>query len=314
MKRILLSTLLILTMISSAFADGISFVASAPKSVVVGNRFNISYELNTKADSEPTISEVDGLRVLSGPHPSTFTSRSNVNGRVTTKQTITYTYIVAIDKEGEITIPAASIMVKGKMHTSNPLTIKVLPKDQPLPASQKNTNPKDIADNRIFIRTEVNKTNVYEQEAVELTYKVYYVDPDMIRGISEPTPELIGFKMEKIEMPDNLKYNLEHYNGHNYFTYIVGKYILFPQKTGKLEIPAVKCEAIVLVENEIIMDPLVMALNGFSPYNAVKKELKSKKIAIEVKKLPTNNKPKDFSGASQFKGNYQGLWQYEVNG
>ena len=76
MKRIFISTLLILTTIFTAFADEVSFVASAPKSVVVGNRFKIAYEVNTKADSQPTISDVDGLRVLSGPHHSTFMSSS----------------------------------------------------------------------------------------------------------------------------------------------------------------------------------------------------------------------------------------------
>ena len=105
MKRVFISTLLILTTIFTALADEVSFVASAPKSVVVGNRFKIAYEVNTKADSQPTIADVDGLRVLSGPHHSTFMSSNNVNGRVTTKQTITYTYIVVADNEGDITVP-----------------------------------------------------------------------------------------------------------------------------------------------------------------------------------------------------------------
>ena len=140
MKRAIISTLFILTTIITAFADEVSFVASAPKSVVVGNRFKIAYEANTKTDSQPTISDVDGLRILSGPHHSTFMSSQNVNGRVTSKQTITYTYIVVADNEGDITIPGATVMVDGKKYTSNPLTIKVLPESQASSAAQQQGN------------------------------------------------------------------------------------------------------------------------------------------------------------------------------
>ena len=134
MKRILLSTLLILTAVCTALADEVSFVASAPKSVVAGKRFELKYEANTKTDGQPTIADVDGLRILTGPHSSTFSSVQSVNGRRTSKMSITYTYIVVADNEGEITIPGATVMIDGKQVVSNPLTIKVLPAGQATPA------------------------------------------------------------------------------------------------------------------------------------------------------------------------------------
>ena len=294
MKRILLSTLFILTTISAVFADEISFVASAPKSVVAGSRFKLTYEVNSKTDSQPTISEVDGLRILTGPHSSFFTQTSNVNGRKTTSQTITYTYTVAIDKEGETTIPGASVMVGGKKYTSNPVTIKVLPEGQTPASSQGASSTTDITNDRLFIQASVNKTKVHEQEALLLTYKVY-TDVNLT-NLDNPVPNLKGFNIQEIELSPQRPFELEHYNGRNYNTLVWRQFVLFPQETGKLEIPAMDYEAVVAVQTRHTMDPFEMMFNGGSTYVEVRKKLKSNKIVIDVEKLPAG-KPVGFSGA-----------------
>ena len=296
MKRILLSILLILTTISAAFADGISFVASAPKSVEVGKRFNLAYEVNSKTDGQPVISEIDGMRILTGPHSSYFTQSSNINGKRTTTQTITYTYIVAIDKEGDVTIPGASVMVDGKKYTSNPVTIKVLPANQaPTASQQQNTgSAADITNDRLFILASVNKTKVYEQEALLLTYKVY-TDVNLT-NLDNPVPELKGFNIHEIELPQPRQFELEHYKGHNYQTLVWRQFVLFPQQTGKIEIPAMDYEAVVAVQVRQSMDPFEMMFNGGPSYVEVRKKLKSNKVTIDVEKLPAD-KPADFNGA-----------------
>ena len=299
MKRVFISTLLILTTIFTAFADEVSFVASAPKSVVVGNRFKIAYEVNTKADSQPTITDVDGLRVLSGPHHSTFMSSNNVNGRVTTKQTITYTYIVVADKEGEITVPGASVMVDGKKYTSNPLTIKVLPESQASQQqsggakAQSNNSSTNITNDNLFVKALVSKTKVYDQEALLLTYKVY-TDVNLV-NLDNPAPDLKGFNIQEVELSQQRQFELEHYNGHNYNTLVWRQFVLFPQETGKLEIPSMEYEAVVAVQTRRSMDPFEMMFNGGSSYVEVRKKLKSNKVVIDVEKLPA--KPAGFSGA-----------------
>lgn len=299
MKRVFISTLLILTTIFTAFADEVSFVASAPKSVVVGNRFKIAYEVNTKADSQPTIADVDGLRVLSGPHHSTFMSSNNVNGRVTTKQTITYTYIVVADNEGDITVPGASVMVDGKKYTSNPLTIKVLPEGQaPQQQSggaggQANNSSTNITNDNLFVKALVSKTKVYDQEAFLLTYKVY-TDVNLV-NLDNPVPDLKGFNIQEVELSQQRQFELEHYNGHNYNTLVWRQFVLFPQESGKLEIPSMEYEAVVAVQTRRSMDPFEMMFNGGSSYVEVRKKLKSNKVLIDVEKLSA--KPDGFSGA-----------------
>lgn len=300
MKKILLSTLLILTTIFTAFADEVSFVASAPKSVVVGKRFELKYEANAKTDSQPTLPDVDGLRVLTGPHSSFFTQSSNVNGRRTQKQTITYTYIVVADNEGEINIPGASVMVDGKKYTSNPLTIKVLPESQSSSAPQQGGNGgssaasgTNITNDNLFVIASVNKTKVYDQEAFLLTYKVY-TNVNLV-NLDNPVPDLKGFNIQEVELSQQRQFELEHYKGENYNTLVWRQFVLFPQETGKLEIPAMDYEAVVAVQTRNTMDPFEMMFNGGYSYVEVRKKIRSNKIVIDVEKLPAG-KPEGFSG------------------
>lgn len=301
MKRILLSTLLILATISTAFADEISFIASAPKSVVVGRRFNLSYEANRKTDGQPTIPEVEGMRVLMGPSSSIMHQSSIVNGKRSSSQTITYTYIVVVDTEGEIEIPGASVMIDGKNYVSNPLTIKVLPENQ---ASQQQNagrsgqasqagNSTDISNENLFVVASVDKAKVYEQEALVLTYKVY-TDVNLV-NLDNPAPELKGFNIQEIELPQQREFELERYNGRNYNMMEWRKYVLFPQESGKLEIPSLEYEAVVAVQTRRNMDMFEMMFNGGYSYVEVKKKLKSNRVVVDVEKLPSG-KPAGFSG------------------
>ena len=268
MKRILLSTLLILTFVCTAFADEVTFVASAPKSVVAGKRFELKYEANTKTDGQPTIAEVNGLRVLAGPHSSTFSSMQNVNGRRTSKMSITYTYIVVADNEGELTIPGASVIIDGKKVVSNPLTVKVLPAGSSAQqqgggngsSAKQGGSANNITEENLFIIASVNKTKVYDQEALLLTYKVY-TNVNLV-NLGNPVPDLKGFNIQEVELPQQRQFELEHFKGQNYNTLVWRQYVLFPQETGRLEIPSMEYEAVVAVQTRTSFDPFEMMFNG----------------------------------------------------
>ena len=301
MKRIVLTSFLLLTTIAAALADEITFVANAPKSVVAGKRFSITFEINNKTDGQPSIPDIDGLRILSGPNYSTFTSRQNVNGRVTTRQTITFTYIVIADNEGEIEIPAASISVDGKKYTSNPLSIKVLPQDKTQNTSRQTTSSAssrssstDISADDLFVLASLSKTKVYEQEAVLLTYKVYS-NVNLV-NLDNPVPDLHGFNIQEVQLPQERQFELDRYNERNYNSLVWRQFVLFPQQTGKIEIPAMNFEAVVAVQTRRTLDPFEIMFNGGYSYVEVKKKLKSNSLVLDVKELPAD-KPAEYSGA-----------------
>ncbi|MBQ8694981.1 MAG: protein BatD [Bacteroidaceae bacterium] len=299
MKRIILTLLLFISVIGNVLADDVTFVASAPKSVVLGQRFRLTYTVNTTDAKEPIIADMPDFDILSGPNISTQQSYSSVNGKTTSSVSVTFTYILLPKSEGEFTIQPAKINAEGKEITSNSLSIKVLPEDRASSAVQNgdsrqhsNTSA-NISNDDLFMRATLSKTKVYEQEAVLLTYKVY--SAVNLTNLSFPTPELKGFNIQEVELPQEKQFELEHYNGRNYNTIVWRQFVLFPQQSGKLEIPSLDFEAVVAVQNRRSVDPFEMMFSGFSGYVEVKKVLKTTPLSLEVEKLPFG-KPADYSG------------------
>jgi hypothetical protein len=278
-------------------------VTSAPRSVVVDQQFRISYKVNRVKVGEPTIPEIDGFRILTGPHRSTQRSMQMINGETTTSESVTFTYTLLAEKEGEFTIPAASIIVDGEKVTSNEAKIRVLPADQAGQSSQqgrsngggmqRNTTSTNISNDDLFIRASLNKTKVYEQEAVLLTYKVY--SAVNLTNLDFPTPELKGFHIQEVELPKEKQFELDRYNGRNYQSLVWRQFVLFPQQSGKIEIPSLTFEGVVAVQTRRSMDPFEMMFNGGPSYVEVKKSIRTNSLTLNVEKLPAG-KPAGFSG------------------
>ena len=301
MKKIFLTTLLFILFLGNVSADEITFVAQAPKSVVVNQQFRLTFKVNRANVKEPTIPELSDFEILTGPHRSTQQSYQMINGKMSKEESVTFTYILMSEKEGEYRIPAASIMVDGKKYNSNPLRVKVLPPDQ-TGASQSqdgsmqprnNGSSTNITEEDLFVKATLSMAKVYEQEAVLLTYKVY--STVNLTNLSNPTPDLKGFHIQEVQLPREKNFELEHYNGRNYQALVWRQFVLFPQQSGELEIPSLTFEGVVAVQSRRNFDPFEMMFNGGPSYVEVKKNLNSNKLTLDVKKLP-EGKPAGYSG------------------
>ena len=298
MRKVILFFILISTVIG-AWADNITFTANAPEVVVSGDQFRLSYTINSQKVRDFRAPSIQGFDVLMGPSRSTQSSTQIVNGNVTSTSTITFTYILMAEKEGTFKIPGATIIADGNNYTSNSVEIKVLPPDQSSGASSSNSrnssrnqaNSGKITDKELFMLATVSKTNVYEQEAILLTYKVYtQVNLTQLHG---DMPDLKGFHTQEVDLPSQKQWSLEHYNGRNYNTTVYRQYVLFPQQSGKLEIPAITFEGNVS-QMVASADPFDAFFNGGSVRN-IKKNIVTPKLTINVKELPAG-KPANFSG------------------
>ena len=295
MRKVILFFILISTVIG-AWADGITFTANAPEVVVSGDQFRLSYTINSQKVRDFRAPSIQGFEVLMGPSRST--QYQNYNGVVT--NSITFTYILMAEKEGTYKIPGATIVADGNNYTSNSVEIKVLPPDQSSSnagsgssarSSRNQANSGKITDKELFMTATASKTNVYEQEAILLTYKVYtQVNLTNLRG---DIPDLKGFHTQEVELPNQKTFTLEHYNGRNYNTTIWRQLVLFPQQTGKIEIPSVTFEGTV---SQIVAsaDPFDAFFNGGNYVN-INKNIVTPKLTINVKELPAG-KPANFSG------------------
>ena len=299
MRKVILFFILISTVIG-AWADGITFTANAPEVVVSGDQFRLSYTINSQKVRDFRAPSIQGFEVLMGPSRSTQSSTQIINGNVTSTSTITFTYILMAGKEGTYKIPGATIVADGNNYTSNSVEIKVLPPDQSSSnagsgssarSSRNQANSGKITDKELFMTATASKTNVYEQEAILLTYKVYtQVNLTNLRG---DIPDLKGFHTQEVELPNQKTFTLEHYNGKNYNTTIWRQLVLFPQQTGKIEIPSVTFEGTVS-QMVASADPFDAFFNGGNYVN-INKNIVTPKLTIDVKELPAG-KPANFSG------------------
>ncbi len=284
--------------------DKVSFTATAPEAVAVGDQFRLSYTVTTQNVRDFRVPSFKGFDVLMGPSPSRQSSVQIINGKTTSTRSITYTYILMATAEGSYTLPAASIVADGEQMLSNAVEIKVLPADKAAASgtgsSQSNgrtgtsrASASSVADSDLFIRATVSKSSVYEQEAFLLTYKIYtLVD---LRGFDNvKLPDFKGFHSQEVELPTNRRWSLEHYNGRNYQTTIYRQFVLFPQQAGKLTIEPARFDASVARAMQTI-DPFEAFFNGGSNYMEIKKPLITPRITIDAKPLPAG-KPEGFSG------------------
>ena len=291
MKKIFLFFILISTVIGAWSDDKITFTANAPEVVVSGDQFRLSYTVNTKKVRDFRAPNIKDFEVLMGPSRSV--QYQNINGVET--NTITFTYILMAGKEGTFNIPGATIVADGNNYTSNSVTVKVLPPDQSAGTGNSNSSNNQagtkITNNDLFITATASKTTVYEQEAILLTYKIY--TQVNLTGLHGDMPDLKGFHTQEVDLPSQKQWTLEHYNGRNYNTTVYSQYVLFPQQSGKLEIPSITFEG-TISQMVASVDPLDAFFNGGSYVN-VKKNIVTPKLSINVKELPAG-KPANFSG------------------
>lgn len=302
--------LLMLTAVQAvAQDDKVSFTAQAPDAVVVGDRFRISYKINTNNAKEFRAPDMKSLSVLTGPSTSTQSRTTIVNGKSSHEVTITYTYMVVATEEGTVDLDGATILVKGDQYTSNKLSIRVLPQDQtgqgsssgPQQSTQGRSGSQPQAQaaqgNELFMVATVDKTTLYEQEAVLLTYKVY-VSPDVnLRNLSNKMPDIKNCHVQEVDLPREKQLQLEHYNGRNYYAVVWNQYVLFPQHSGEIEIPAIDFEAI--VAERVTSNDIFDIFNGGHMVES-RQTVTSRKINLNVKPLPQGKTDAFYGGVGDF--------------
>ncbi len=274
-------------------------VADAPAEVAVGEQFRLTYTVNTQNVNGFRVGTIPAeLEVLMGPSTSSQSSFQMVNGHTSSSSSITYTYIICANKAGTYSIPAAHISVGGKTIASNQLRIKVSGTSRQGAQGQQGQGEgglrpagSRISGSDLFIKVSANKRRVHEQEPILLTYKVYtLVDLTSLKG---NMPDLKGFHTQEVQLPQQKSYKIETVNGRPYRTVTWSQYVMFPQITGKLEIPSITFDGIVIQQNRDV-DPFEAFFNGGSGYVEVKKKIKAPGLTIQVDPLPV--RPAGFSG------------------
>ena len=291
------------------YADEVVFKAQAPKQVIVGRPFQISFTVNHRSRDlqAPEFTDFD---VLSGPYSSTSSSTSFTNGHMTSSYEQTYTYMLMAQKAGTFTIGPATVKVSGERIQSNGVRIEVLPEDQQASnspqggqtgaagqtAQRSNSSQSgqtSASSENLFVRTIATKTRVHEQEALMVTYKLYFANVDVAQLTNNiKLPEFTGFLKQELEQGE-IQTELEHYNGRNYQTAVLYRTILYPQHSGDIAIDPAHFEAIIRVQTQQRVRSIFD--DFFGSYTNVAKSLTAPGVTIHVAPLPSG-KPAGFSG------------------
>ena len=286
----------------TGFADDVVFKASAPGQVIVGKPFQLTYTVNQRSRDfrAPEFTEFD---VLSGPYTSTSSSTSFVNGRRTSSFEQTYTFMVMALQAGTFTIGPATVKVDGNQVQSNGVRIQVLPEDQQAQQSNQSSavshqdsqssQSGQTSSENLFVRTIVSKTKVHEQEALMLTYKLYFANVDVAQLTNNTKlPEFTGFLKQEFDQSE-IQTELEHYNGRNYRTATLYRTILYPQHSGDIKIDPARFEAVLRVQTQQRVRSIFD--DFFGTYTNVTKTLTAPGVTVHVSALPSG-KPAGFSG------------------
>lgn len=264
----------------------VTFDAKVSKKILgVNERLRIDFEMNQDGDnfSPPSF---EGFQVVGGPNQAI--SNSYFNGKRSYSKT--YSYFLAPQAEGNFTIGQASIEIKDETYKTIPIQItvtaaKAIPKDS--------NNPNYIADENVHLVAEISKADPFLNEAITVTYKMY-VSPDVSvsRGFREiASPKYADFWSQNIDNGGNFKVYEGKYKGEDYRYVIIRNTVLYPQKTGELEIEPLTLEVPIDIptrRRDIFGRPLM---------NRVNKTISAGRRTINVKPLPLEGRPDTFTGA-----------------
>lgn len=285
-----------------SMADNVRFIMEGPEAVTAGEQFRLGFTLNERG-TDLQLPDLSNFDVLMGPSTSQSSSIQIINGKTTQTSSFSYIFILRAKKEGKFTIRPASIKVDGKTYESNSLTIQVV-KGQPQPAAgqqgtqqgnqaQEEVAAGNISKDNLFVRVTVDKTNVSKGEQILSTVKLYISQNVPLNGFDEvKLPTYEGFWTKDIDVPTQVNFTREVYNGKIYQVGILKKTILFPQQTGTIRINPFEITCLV---RQRVRQQQGFFDDFFDNYRVVKAKVVSDPVAINVKDLP--NPPANFSGA-----------------
>lgn len=158
-----------------------------------------------------------------------------------------------------------------------------------------------------FIQVEVDKTSVYEGEQVTVNW--YLLSRGQMESLDRTKfPSLKGFWKEVIEESPSLQFRDEVINGVPYRKALLASHALFPIKAGTSVIDEFKIKSKIRT----------LAPGAFGNYfgKAYEYTKSSESVKIQVKPLPTEGRPADFTGAvGEFdvRASIDGTGNYPVN-
>ena len=252
------------------------------KSLGINENLRVDFKMNKDGDNF-TPPSFKGFTVVGGPNQSV--SNMWVNGKRTFSKT--YSYFLSPIKKGSLTIGQATIEIENNIYKTLPVKISV---SESVTVSKDPNDPSYVVNENLHLVAEISNSSPYLNEGISVVYKLYYSPQINVTNVGEiETPEFENFWSQNIKIP-RLQIERGSFKGDNYNFVTWKKTVLYPQKSGKLEILPLSLDVSVDVPTNR------RDFFGNRIYNQVSKKVTAGKRSINVKALPINA-PESFKGA-----------------
>ena len=275
---------IIILLFFTSFVYGQTLEVTADKNpAIVGEQIIIQYKVNTKGNNFKS-PNFNGLRVLSGPNPSTQSSFTYVNGKSQRNSSTSYSFFIKASREGIYNLSPATILVNGKTIKSKGYRLEVVK------AKQKNNTQQKTLSNNLFIKVKVSKRNIVVGEQILISYKLFTRIDLHSTELSE-LPSLNGFWAKDLEASSRFKRDIVDGIAYNVAT--IKKSVLTAQKSGKLILDPLTIKCGIRIQNKSnSRDPFANFFGG--GYQIQEELISSNSITINVSDIP--NPPSNFNG------------------
>ncbi len=294
--RFYISLLTIFAAVITAKAQSVS--VDAPATVIQGNRFSVTISVKDSESAVRNAPEIPNCKVLNASRPgvSTMQSTSIINGRVESSIQRGYTFVYLAEKASTVTIPSVAV---GNMHTQAK-RLTILPPDRSSQQSQSNSSsmpapsasaPRGgkVSPNDLIVTVNMSKKHLWKGEAVIATIKVY-TKHNITSFRATTLPQFDGFISEELPVGSN-EAQMEHFRGENYYSAVLKRCLLYPQKAGTLTINSGRYD--------VTLETYEPISNGFFiTYRPIEQKITttSNRISVSVEDLP-QPAPDGFEGA-----------------
>ena len=294
MKKAFITYILLLVSVLCSAASNEFTVKVSSSTVEVGQQFQVTFTINA-AGGNFTPPSFENFQVAGSP--SQAQSMQVINGKVTQSNSISY--ILIAQKKGTFTIGAASVKIDSKTRKTKPITIKVVGNNPNGAAAQRDKNQQRKTEAQklkeyVFVRSTVDKREVYVGEKVTVTYKLY--SRLNLNGVELESPtRFTGFWTQDLTTlyRRNIQKGREQYKGQTYEVVELQQTLLYPQRSGDLTIDGLSIIAKVQIQRK----PRNRSEQIWGAYDMKEVIAGSAPIKLKVKAFPTKGKPDNFGGA-----------------
>ncbi len=284
MKRWAVLLFSLFSLVLKAQDNDIKFEAVLSKAKLGQNeRLRVSFEMNKDGDFFEAPS-FENFEVLMGPSQSI--SSSFINGKRSFSKS--YTYVLRPKKQGQLIIDSASITIDNTVYTTDPKTVLVT---EPIDNPNAPKTAQDIADESLYLVATLSNDRPYLNQGVLVTYTLYFSPRVYINNfIPVENPTYKNFWSQDLPIKEyetrRTTFRNESFNAVDLKTVV-----LYPQKSGSLALDPFALELYVQIptgRRDFFGDPIMRSAT---------KTVKAGDLSINVRELPEEGKPLNFSGA-----------------